>query len=45
MKRRIAVGSMATCVMMPGVATVSGCGVRMGMEKVEDSRQAMKQGV
>ena len=43
MKRRFAILSMAACIMLSGVAAVSGCGVRDGMEKVEDARQAKKQ--
>ena len=37
MKRRFLALSMAACVLM------SGCGVRMGMEKVDDAKQAKKQ--
>ncbi len=43
MKRRFAILSMAACVTLSGVAAVSGCGVREGMEKVEDAKQAKKQ--
>jgi hypothetical protein len=42
-KRRLAILSMAACVTLSGVATLSGCGVRMGMEKVDDAKQAKKQ--
>jgi hypothetical protein len=42
-KRRLAILSMATCVVLSGLVAVPGCGVRMGMEKVEDARQAKKQ--
>jgi len=42
-KRRFAILSVAACVALSGVATVSGCGVREGMEKVEDAKQAKKQ--
>ena len=42
-KRRLAILSMATCVALSGVTTMSGCGVRMGMEKVDDAKQAKKQ--
>ncbi len=42
-KRRIAILSMAACVTLSGVVAVSGCGVREGMEKVEDAKQAKKQ--
>jgi len=34
---------MAACVALSGVVAVSGCGVREGMEKVEDAKQAKKQ--
>jgi outer membrane biogenesis lipoprotein LolB len=37
MKRRIAALSMAACVLL------TGCGVRSGMEKVDDAKQAKKQ--
>jgi hypothetical protein len=43
MKRRFAILSMAACVTLSGVVAVSGCGVREGMEKVEDAKQAKKQ--
>ncbi len=42
-KRRLAVLSMAACVTLSGVVAVSGCGVREGMEKVEDAKQVKKQ--
>ncbi len=42
-KRRLAILSMAACVALSGMAAVSGCGVREGMEKVEDAKQAKKQ--
>jgi hypothetical protein len=42
-RRRLAILSMAACVALSGVTTVSGCGVRMGMEKVDDAKQAKKQ--
>jgi alpha-D-ribose 1-methylphosphonate 5-triphosphate diphosphatase PhnM len=42
-KRRLAILSMAACVALSGVTTVSGCGVRMGMEKVDEAKQAKKQ--
>jgi hypothetical protein len=42
-KRRLAILSMAACVALSGVTTVSGCGVRMGMEKMDDAKQAKKQ--
>ena len=37
MKRRFLALAMAACVLL------SGCGVRMGMEKVDDAKQAKKQ--
>jgi hypothetical protein len=42
-KRRFAILSMAACVTLSGVVAGSGCGVRMGMEKVDDAKQAKKQ--
>jgi hypothetical protein len=42
-KRRLAILSMATCVALSGVVAGSGCGVRMGMEKIDDAKQAKKQ--
>jgi hypothetical protein len=43
MKRRFAILSMAACVALSGVLAGSGCGVRMGMEKIDDAKQAKKQ--
>jgi hypothetical protein len=43
MKRRFAILSMAACVALSGVLAGSGCGVRMGMEKIDDAKQARKQ--
>jgi hypothetical protein len=43
MKKRFAILSMAACVALSGVLAGSGCGVRMGMEKIEDAKQAKKQ--
>ncbi len=43
MKRRFAILSIAACVTLSGVAAVSGCGVREGMERVEDAKQVKKQ--
>ena len=34
---------MGTCVTLSGVVAGSGCGVRMGMEKIDDAKQAKKQ--
>ncbi len=42
-KRRLAVLSMAACVALSGTFAASGCGVRSGMEKVDDAKQAKKQ--
>ena len=36
MKRRLAILSMAACVALSGVVAGSGCGVRMGMEKIDE---------
>ncbi len=43
MRRRIVIFSMAVCVTLSGVVAGSGCGVRMGMEKIDDAKQAKKQ--
>ena len=43
MKRRFAILSMAACVALSGVVAGAGCGVRMGMEKIDDAKQAKKQ--
>jgi hypothetical protein len=43
MKRRFAILAMAACVALFGVVAGSGCGVRMGMEKIDDAKQAKKQ--
>jgi hypothetical protein len=43
MKRRFTILSMAACITLSGVVAGSGCGVRMGMEKVDDAKQAKKQ--
>ena len=42
-KRRFAIISMAICVAFSGAFGASGCGVRSGMEKVDDAKQAKKQ--
>jgi hypothetical protein len=42
MKVRHTPGGRA-CVTLSGVVTVPGCGVRMGMEKIGDAKQAKKQ--
>ena len=38
MKRRFAILSMAACVTLSGVVAGSGCGVRIGMEKIDDAK-------
>ena len=43
MKKRFAILSMAACVALSGMVAGSGCGVRMGMEKIDDAKQAKKQ--
>ena len=43
MRRRFAILLVAACVTLSGVVAVSGCGVRMGMEKINDAKQAKKQ--
>jgi len=43
MKRRLAVICMASLLALSGTFALSGCGVRMGMEKVDDAKQAKKQ--
>jgi hypothetical protein len=43
MKSKFAILSMAVCVTLSGVVAGSGCGVRMGMEKIDDAKQAEKQ--
>ena len=42
-KRRFAILLVAACVTLSGVVAVPGCGVRMGMEKVDEAKQAKKQ--
>ncbi len=42
-RRRLAILLMTACVTLSGVLAVSGCGVREGMEKVEDAKQTKKQ--
>jgi len=43
LKKRVAILSMATCVVLSGMVAVSGCGVRAGMEKVHETQQVKKQ--
>ena len=42
-KKRFAILSMAACIALSGTFAASGCGVRSGMERVEDAKQAKKQ--
>ena len=42
-KRRLAILSMAVCVALSGAFAASGCGVRSGMERVDEAKQAKKQ--
>ena len=42
-KRSLAILCMAVCVALSGTFGASGCGVRSGMEKVDDAKQAKKQ--
>ena len=42
-KRRLAIMCIAICVAFSGTFAASGCGVRMGMEKVDDAKKAKKQ--
>jgi len=35
MKRRFAILTMAACVALSGMVDGSGCGVRMGLEKID----------
>ena len=43
LQRRFAILAMAACIALSGVVAGSGCGVRMGMEKIDDAKQAKKQ--
>ena len=42
-KKRLAIFSMAVCIALTGTFALSGCGVRSGMERVDDAKQAKKQ--
>lgn len=42
-KKRLAILAMAACVALSGTFALSGCGVRSGMERVDDAKQAKKQ--
>ncbi|HJQ29364.1 MAG TPA: hypothetical protein VJ827_08480 [Rubrobacter sp.] len=41
-KQRLAILSMVLCVLVSGAA-VSGCGVQMGQEKIQNAREVKKQ--
>jgi len=42
-KRRLAILTVAVCVALSGTFALSGCGVRSGMERIDDAKQAKKQ--
>ena len=42
-KKRLAILSMSVCITLSGTFAASGCGVRSGMERVDDAKQAKKQ--
>ncbi len=42
-RHRLAVVAMSVCVAVSGTLAVSGCGVKSGMERVDDAKQAKKQ--
>ena len=42
-KKRLSILTMAVCVALSGTFALSGCGVRSGMERVDDAKQAKKQ--
>jgi hypothetical protein len=42
-KRRLAVLAIAACFTLSGTFAASGCGVRSGMERVDEAKQAKKQ--
>ena len=42
-KRGFAILSMSVCIALSGTFAASGCGVRSGMERVDDAKQAKKQ--
>jgi hypothetical protein len=42
-KKRLAILTMASLVALSGTFALSGCGVRSGMERVDDAKQAKKQ--
>ena len=42
-KKRLAILSMSVCIALSGTFAASGCGVRSGMERVDEAKQAKKQ--
>ena len=42
-KKKLSILTMAVCIAVSGTFSISGCGVRSGMEKVDDATQAKKQ--
>jgi hypothetical protein len=42
-KKRLSILTMAICVALSGTFALSGCGVRSGMERIDDAKQAKKQ--
>jgi hypothetical protein len=42
-KKRLAILSMAVCIALPGTFAASGCGVRSGMERVDEAKHAREQ--
>jgi hypothetical protein len=42
-KKRLAILSMSVCITLSGAFAASGCGVRSGMERVDEAKQAKKQ--
>jgi hypothetical protein len=42
-KKRLAIFSMSVCITLSGAFAASGCGVRSGMERIDDAKQAKEQ--
>jgi len=42
-KKRLVILSMSVCITLSGTFAAAGCGVRSGMERVDDAKQAKKQ--
>jgi hypothetical protein len=42
-KQRLAILSIAVCLALSGAFAASGCGVRSGMERVDEAKQAKEQ--